>query len=68
MAGRPDDNVAKVRVEPVMPLFLQLVGKQAGIGSLITLLALLQWRTASATANVIGMPCRSDEPFKGRLV
>ena len=36
MAGRPDDNVAQVHVEPVMPLFLQLVSKQAGIGLLLT--------------------------------
>ncbi len=41
MAARPDENVAKVHVEPVMPLFLQLVSKQAGIGPLVKLLALL---------------------------
>jgi len=42
-----------------MPLFLQLVSKQAGIGPLIKLLALLLWHTVSATAHAIGMPCRS---------
>ena len=27
MAGRPDENVAQVHVEPVIPQFLQLVSK-----------------------------------------
>ena len=42
-----------------MPLFLQLVSKQAGIGSLVKLVAWLLRHTVSATANAIGMPCRS---------
>ena len=59
MAGRLDENVAKVHIQLFMPLFLQLVSKQAGIGTLVKLLALLLWHTVSATAIVIGMPCRS---------
>ena len=42
-----------------MPLFLQFVSKQAGIGSLVKLVAWLLRHTVSATANAIGMPCRS---------
>ena len=56
-AARPDENVAQVHVEPVMPLCLQLVSKQAGIGPLIKLLALLLRHTFSVTANVISVPC-----------
>ena len=40
-----------------MPLSLQLISKQAGIGSLFKLLALLQWHTVTATAK--GMTCKS---------
>ena len=43
LAARPDENVVDVHVELVMPLFLQLVSKQAGIVPLIKLLALLLW-------------------------
>ncbi len=46
-----------MRVELVVPLFLQLVSKQAGIGPLIKLLALLLRHTFSVTANVISVPC-----------
>ena len=42
-----------------MPLFLQLVSKHAGIGSLVSLVAWLLRYTVSAIANAIGMPCRS---------
>ena len=57
MAARPDENVAQVYVEPVMPLFLQLVSKQADIGTVVKLLALLQWH--AVTATVKGMTCKS---------
>ncbi len=56
IAARPDDSVAKVHVELFMPLFLQLFSKQAGIGPLVKLLALLLWHTDTAT---VGMACRS---------
>ena len=59
--------MAKVSVELFMPLFLQLVSKQADVGPAIKLRALLLWRTVHATANAIGMPCRSAcmrEAFK----
>jgi len=68
IAARRDERVAKVHVELVMPLFLQLVSEQAGVGPLIKLLALMLRHTVSATANVIGMPCRSDGTFEGRLI
>jgi len=41
MAGRPDENVAQVHVKLLMPLFLQLVSEQAGVGPAIKLRALL---------------------------
>jgi len=44
-----------VHVEPVMPLFLQLISKQAGIGTLVKLLALLLRPTV--TVNGKGMAC-----------
>jgi len=59
MAARPDENFAKVHVELCMPLFLQLVSKQTGVGSAVKLRSLLLWHTVSAAAVVIGMPCRS---------
>ena len=59
IAGRPDDNVAQVHVELCMPLFLQVVCKQAGIGPVVELLILLQWHTVSDSADAIGMPCTS---------
>jgi len=59
ITARPDENVAEVHVELFMPLSLQLVSKQAGIGPLIRLLALLLWHTVTATVNSIGMACRS---------
>ena len=59
IAARPDENVAKVHVEPVMPLLLQLVSKQASIGPLVKLLALLLRHTFSMTVASIGMACRS---------
>ena len=55
MAARPDENVAQVYVEPVMPLFLQLVSKQADIGTVVKLLA-SQWH--AVTATVKGMTCK----------
>jgi len=48
-----------VHVELFMPLFLQLISKQVGVGPLIKLLALLLWQTVRATGNSIGMACRS---------
>ncbi len=61
MAVRLDHNVAKVSIEPSMPLSLQLFSKQANIGPyLIRLPILLLWYTVSAAINAIGMPCRSD--------
>jgi len=33
IAARPDENVAKVHVELFVPLFLQLISKQAGVES-----------------------------------
>ncbi len=59
LAARPEENVAQVHVELFMPLFLQLISKQAGVGPLIKLLALLLWQTVRATGNSIGMACRS---------
>ena len=64
IAARPDENVAQVLVEPVMPLFLQLISKQAGIRTVVKLLALLLRHTVSATANVTGMPCRSAKSIQ----
>ncbi len=40
-AARPDENVAQVHVKLFMPLFLQLVSEQAGVGPVIKLWALL---------------------------
>ncbi len=41
VAGRPDENVAKVHVKIFMPLFLQLVSEQAGVWPAIKRRALL---------------------------
>ncbi len=68
IAARPDENVAQVHVDLFMPLVLQLVSKQADVGSSIKLKALLLWHIVSATAVVTGMPCRSacvHGAFKG---
>ena len=46
-----------MQVEPVMPLFLQLVSKQAGTGTLVKLLALLPWHTVSASGHATCVPC-----------
>jgi len=59
IAAGPDENVAKVHVELVMPLFLQLVSKQADVGPAIKLWSFLLWRTVSAFAHATYMPCRS---------
>ncbi len=59
IAARRNENVAQVHVEPVMPLFLQLVGKHSGIGTLAKLLALLLWHTVTAIVNSKGMACKS---------
>ncbi len=41
IAARPDENIAKVHVEFFMPLFLQVISKQADVGpNLFTLLFL----------------------------
>ena len=61
IAGRPDDNVAKVHVEPFMPLFLQLVSKQADVGpnlfSLLILPLMLAYAVIAA-ADARGYLCR----------
>ena len=59
IAARPDENVAKVHVEPVMPLLLQLVSKQASIGPLVKLLALALWHTVRASGHATSVPGRS---------
>ena len=58
MAARPDENVAQVHVEPVMPLFLQLVSKQADVGpNLFTLLFLQPLLAYSVTAAADARGC-----------
>jgi len=59
IAARPDDNVAQAHIQLFMPLFLQLVSKQADVRPVIRLQALLLWYNVSATANAISVPCRS---------
>jgi len=49
----------EVLVELFMPLFLQIVSKQAGVWLAVKLLALLLWHNVSATAHAVGMRCRS---------
>ncbi len=68
IAAGPDENVAQVHVELFMPLFLQLVSKQADVGPAIKLPALLLWHTVSATANAIGLPCRSKASDKSNCL
>ena len=65
IAARRDENVAKVHVELFVPLFLQLISKQAGIGPLQALLLRL---AVIATADSIGMACKSAcmRDFKSR--
>jgi hypothetical protein len=61
MAARPDENIAKEHVVPVMPLFLQLVSKQADVGpDLFTLLflQLLLAYSVTAAADARGYLCR----------
>jgi hypothetical protein len=61
VAARPDENVAKVHVELFMPLFLQLVSKQADVErNLFTLLflQLLLAYSVSAAADARGYLCR----------
>ena len=61
IAARPDENVAKEHVVPVMPLFLQLVSKQADVGpKLFTLLflQLLLAHSVSAAADARVYLCR----------
>jgi hypothetical protein len=58
IAARPDEHAAKVHVELFMPLFLQLVSKEAGSGPLGKLLALALWNTVSASGHATCLPCR----------
>jgi len=58
MAGGLDENVAKVSIELLMPLSLQLFSKHADVGPAIELRALLLYHTVSATTNAIGVPYR----------
>ena len=52
--------MAKVSVQLFMPLSPQLFREQADVrASLMRLLALLLWYAASATIDMVGMPCRS---------
>ena len=55
-AVRLDQNMTKMSVQLFMTLSLQLLRKQADLGPAVKLGALLLF---SATANAIGMPCRS---------
>ena len=60
-AARPDKNVAKVPVEAVMPLLLQLVSKQAEVGHNLLMLLPLQLMLAYAVvaaADARGYLCR----------
>ena len=59
MAARPDENVAQVHVEPVMPLFLQLISKQAGVGALVKVQASTLWHPVRAIADATCTPCTS---------
>jgi len=56
---RLDQNMAKVSIELLMPLSLQLVSKQADVGPAIKLWSLLLWHTVSAYVHTTYMPCRS---------
>ena len=61
IAARPDENVAKEHVVPVMPLFLQLVSKQADVGPKLFTLLFLQLLLAysvSAAADARVYLCR----------
>ncbi len=61
IAARPDENVAKVHVEPIMPLFLQLVSKQADLGPNLFTLPFVQLLLACsviAAADATGYLCR----------
>ena len=69
IAARPDENVAKVHVEFFVPLFLQLISKQAGIWALqALLLRLAVIATADSIYGYIGMACKSAcmRDFKSR--
>ena len=58
IAVRPDENIAEGRVVPVMPLFLQLVSKQADVGpNLFTLLFLQLLLAYSVTAAADARGC-----------
>ncbi len=60
-AARPDEKVAKVHVQLFMPLFLQLVSKQADVGPNLFTLLFLQLMLAYAviaSADARGYLCR----------
>ena len=60
IAARPDENIAKELVVPVLPLFLQLVSKQADVGPNLTMLLLLQLMlvyAVIAAADATGYLC-----------
>ena len=58
MAARPDENVAKVHVEPVMPLFLQFVSQQADFGPTLFNLLFLELMLARDIIAARGCLCR----------
>jgi len=63
IAARPDENVAKVHVELFVPLFLQLISKQAGVEpNLFTLpfLQLLLAYAVIAAADARGCLCSPE--------
>ena len=68
IAGRPDENVAQVHVALFMPLFLQLISKQARVGPAAKLQSLLLCHTVSSGTTAIGTPCKQHGTFKGRPI